>query len=323
MTHRITHLFKAAISLSILSLAFLTNSATAQSQTQFRGNSKAMRSNTQVARQPTTKTRIPSTPAQRPGGNNNGYRPNNSNNGHQNNGNVIRPGNGNHNNQQIRPGGNTRPGTSVNRPGGDLRPGGLRPGTSVTRPGQPAYGHPSYRPMRPNGGYWGAPVLSPYRWRRHPYVAPSRPVYVVTGVPTIGSVLGLTFGSLIDYGINTLYSAGYNVLGYENNVVSLANVPMLGYSWPFVTVNYVDGRMNYTQFQYWTSVYNTSRFDRVYSSLCSTYGSPIESSTYNGISTFTWWGGSNTGYVTLQFGQGNNYNGGTQFYTNLIYGAGN
>ncbi len=218
-----------------------------------------------------------------------------------------------------RPAKPNRPGSSVQRPGN----GNHRPGTSVTRPGHPTHNSPTYRPPRPGGGYWGKPALPPHRWRRPVFAVPVRPVRVVTGVPTIGSVLGLAFGTLVDYGINTLYSSGYNVLGYENNAVYLSNVMQLGYSWPYVTVNYVNGRMNNTQFQYWSPRYDTARFDRIYSSLCSTYGAPIQSSTNYGVSTFTWWGGSNTGYVTLQFGQGDAYNGGSQYYTNLIYGSAN
>lgn len=237
----------------------------------------------------------------RPSGNHNGYRPN-GNSGHR------PPGTGIH-----------RPGNSVHRPGGSLH----RPPTSLQRPGKPAYTRPGYRPPRPGGGYWGPPVLPAYRWRHHAWHVPARPVYVVTGVPTIGSVLGLTFGSLVDYGINALFSSGYNVLGYADNAVYLSNVPMLGFSWPYVSVNYVDGRMRYTQFQYWTPAYDTARFDRVYADLCSTYGTPLESGSANGITSFTWWGGSNTGYVTLQFGLGDDYNGGNQYYTNLIYGDGN
>ena len=145
----------------------------------------------------------------RPGGGNSSDRPGGN-----------RPDNGN---SQARPGGN-RPGggNSMDRPGGNgNRPGGNRPGhgwnpghggpgnnyrpsNSVPPPGAGGY-RPSYRPPRQ------------YRWERPVPPPPPRYAYVRVGVPTIGDILGLAFGSLIDYGINSLINIAYN----RSNSVSI------------------------------------------------------------------------------------------------------
>lgn len=334
----------AAIALAV-SLAMTPDYAAAQSRS--RGNTTSGRGNTTSTRVNTprqksgTASRInggASTigPAERvpsysrpgnTGGNhgnhgNSGYRPGSTGNRP---GQTTRPENrpGHTNRPGNRPGQNNRP---DHRPGSGWRPEhrpdhrpGFRPGTSVHRPGRPVYSH-SYRPPRPGGGYWGRPVLSPWRWRRV-LPPPVRPAYVVTGVPTIGSVLGLAFGSLVDYGINSLYNRGYNVLGYDNGAVYLSNVRQYGRIWPSVTINYIDGAMASAQFQYWSSGASMGVYNDVYNQLYSSYGAPIEISESAGITTATWWGGSNTGYVTLSFGLGDAYGGGSRYYTNLVFGA--
>jgi len=40
----------------------------------------------------------------------------------------------------------------------------------------------------------------------------------------------------------------------------------------------------------------------------------------SGIVSATWWGGNNSGYVTLSYGPGMTETGGTMYYTDLIYG---
>lgn len=151
---------------------------------------------------------------------------------------------------------------------------------------------------------------------------PPRPVYVNYTVPTIGNILGLAFGSFIDAGINTLFNTGYTVLGYVDNAIYLSNVRQLGYVWPEATVYYTDGLMSNTQFQYWTPAPDVVRFNNVYRQLVSIYGAPVSSNTINGITTVSWWGGSNTGYVTLQYGLGNSIDGLANYYTTLTYSDG-
>ena len=180
------------------------------------------------------------------------------------------------------------------------------------------YMRPNYMPPRPHGGFWGAPPRNIFR----PvfYVpAPPRRVYVVPTVPTIGTILGLTFGSFIDAGINMLYNSGYNVLGYANNVVYLGNVNQLGFLWPEVTVYYNDGLMSDTQFQYWSQTPGDGRYLAIYNTLCRTYGVPVESYTVDGVLTSSWWAGGNTGFVTLQYGPGLSQTGSVYYYTTLTY----
>lgn len=233
----------------------------------------------------------------------------------------VRPGNGGSpqhgGNSAVRPGNGGAP-----HHGGSSAP---RPGNTSYRPGpRPHYDycHHDYRPPRPNGGYWGPPPVNHYRPVCHMPPPPPRPVYVNYTVPTIGNILGLAFGSFIDAGINTLFNTGYTVLGYVDNAIYLSNVRQLGYVWPEATVYYTDGLMSNTQFQYWTPAPDVVRFNNVYRQLVSIYGAPVSSNTINGITTVSWWGGSNTGYVTLQYGLGNSIDGLANYYTTLTYSDG-
>lgn len=239
-----------------------------------------------------------------------------------------------------RPNGQNRPNGNVgNRPNGggnhgwnNGRPnhgghgGGYRP--SQPRPGgwnpvrQPHYNyrHAGYRPPRPGGGYWGAPGPNRYRLR---YWAPPVPRYgfVRPGIPTLGTVLGLTFGSFIDAGINALFNAGYAVTGYLNNAIYLSNVRQLGYMWPEVQVVYNDGLMTGTQFYAWTQMPDMIRYNALYSQLCSIYGDPVSTTFNGGQQTSTWWAGGQTGYITLQYGYGPSATGLNSYYTTLTYNA--
>ena len=245
--------------------------------------------------------------------NNNGGRP--GVNGHPGNGNGNFGGNPGGN--SVRPDG---PGYNHDQAQNSLR----RPGTTY-RPGpRPNYDYarPNYRPPRPHGGYWGAPPMNPFRPPMYFPPMPPRVTYVSYGVPTIGTILGLTFGSFIDAGINVLFNSGYNVLGYANNAVYLGNVSHFGYIWPETTVYYTDGLMSNTQFQSWSQTPDQWRFNNLYRQLVNTYGAPVQANTYNGITTASWWAGNNTGYITLQYGPGLGNNGLTNYYTTLTYGDG-
>lgn len=256
---------------------------------------------------------------------------------------AVKPGN--HGPSQ-RPGGGgggssvkpNRPGTSGTRPGGGtgLRPGhgglhpGLRPsGTSAPRPGsgwasrpRPHYDYrvPGYRPPRPGGGYWGAPRPNPHRvvYRVPPV---PRYVYVSTSVPSLGTILGLTFGSFIDAGINSLYNAGYTVSGYLSDAIYLRNVRQSGYLWPEAMVRYTDGLMSGTQFYSWSLTPDPSRYENLYRQLSLQYGMPVETSFSGGMNTSTWWAGGGSGYVTLQYGYGPSSTGVYAYYTSLTYSA--
>lgn len=263
----------------------------------------------------------------RPGGNNNN-RP-----GH-GGGTAVRPGQGGSHGGTHQWGNNNRPGGSHNRPGiNHNRPSGghpgLRPGTtSAPRPGGWAsrprphydYRHPGYRPPRPGGGYWGAPLPNPYRVV---YRVPPVPRYVAVapGVPSLGTILGLTFGSFIDAGINSLYNAGYNVTGYLSDAVYLSNVSQMGYMWPEAMVRYTDGLMSGTQFYNWNMSADRSRYNSLYRQLTAMYGAPVDSVNDGSVTTTTWWAGGGTGYVTLQYGYGPSASGVYSYYTSLTYSA--
>lgn len=140
-------------------------------------------------------------------------------------------------------------------------------------------------------------------------------------MPTIGTVLGLTFGSFIDAGINALFNAGYTVNGYYNDAIYLSNVNQLGYLWPEAIVRYNDGLLCGTQFYNWSAIADQSRYYNLYNILTASYGNPVDISYTNGTPTATWWAGGNTGYITLSYGYGPSATGINNFYTSLTYTA--
>lgn len=224
-----------------------------------------------------------------------------------------------------RPGGNNRPGQGNSghgyRPGGNHRPGyGHRPG-SAPRPGSGGVfrPRPDYRPPRPY--HYGWPTSYFGYWRPLP-PPPSRPYFYqpVYVAPTISSVLGLTFGSLIDYGINALVNAGYRIAGYQDNAIFLSNVGIMGYTWPQATVYYASsGGMNGALFQARSGSFRTSPYNKVYKQLCRAYGDPVETTSDGGdYHSATWWGGNESGYITLTSDK--TYDTG-DVETNLVYGS--
>ncbi len=282
---------------------------------------------------------VNSTSSSRPANSATNHRPNNNSSVRPgNSGNASKPGGG----AAVKPGNNwgnpVRPGgSSAVRPGGSsaVRPGAspVRPGNSAMRPGAgskpvPAV-RPPYSPLRP--GYRPGVVVNNYgwynpypgRWERPlppPPVFPVniRPVYTV---PSISSVLGLTFGTLIDVGLNSLIRAGYNVVGSVNDAIYLSNVMQFGYTWPQVSVYYGPSGLASTRFQYLSSGSSQSRYRSVYNQLCTLYGSPVLENVNNGIITATWWGGDRNGYVSLTFGPGVMQNGSVGYFTDIIYGS--
>ena len=70
---------------------------------------------------------------------------------------------------------------------------------------------------------------------------------------------------------------------------------MLNLYWPDVMLNYEYNKLINAQFVYYSNHYDTSRFNRVYRSLHRIYGTPV----YRDGMTVSWYGGGNTGYVTL------------------------
>lgn len=233
----------------------------------------------------------------RPGGNGNnqgnaGNRPNSGNRPNNNNHGTVKPGTGNN-------GGNHAGGTSAPRPGAGSQPGHYNP-------------YPSSNHYRPTYAY---------RWERPLPPRPTNYNYVRVGVPSIGSILGLTFGTLIDYGINSLINTGYTVNSIYDNTIYLSNVTQYGVTWPEATIYYgPGGGMNGARFQYGSYGPSRYRFDTVYNTLCGIYGMPVGYNSDRNLITATWYGGNNTGYITLQYGPGLTQTGATMYYTDLIYG---
>jgi len=141
---------------------------------------------------------------------------------------------------------------------------------------------PPVRAHRPAPMVWRRPVI-PSGW--HPYA----------GAPVIDRILGIMFGTFYDASLDYLYNSGYYIDGYADGIIYLRDVTMLDLYWPDVMLNYEYNKLVNAQFVYHSSYYDRSRFNRVYRSLCRIYGSPV----FQDSMTISWYGGRNTGWVTL------------------------
>ena len=265
-----------------------------------------------------------------------------------------RPGSSNRDNKATKPGNNghkhndhgKKPSNPEHKPHHDPghKPGGHehKPHGSAPKPGHD-HGHPShhghsapppghhphhdykhhdYHPPRPGGGHWGPPPHHYcHHWSRPLPPPPPVTVHCHPGVPVIDMLFGVPFGMFIDYSINSLVHMGYNVLGYANNAIYMNGVSQFGYTWDDVQLNYNDGLFSSACLQYWSSSSSRTRFNSVYNQLCSLYGSPVSNNSYNGITSYTWWGGNQTGYVTLEFGYGRSDDGYAGYFTTVFYGS--
>jgi hypothetical protein len=131
--------------------------------------------------------------------------------------------------------------------------------------------------------------------------------------PTIAGVLGLRWGTSFGNALNYLYYNGYDIDGFENSIVYLTDVELLDYAWDDVMLQF-DGNDNldYVEFAYWTSSYDTSRFFDLYNYLCTIYGAPVSHTN----SMYSWYGGDGIGFVNLGYQTGNDV-----FYTVLAFGV--
>ena len=157
---------------------------------------------------------------------------------------------------------------------------------------------PPARAHRPAPLIWRRPVI-PVGW--HPYA----------GAPVIDRILGLMFGSLYEASLDHLYYSGYYIDGYADGIIYLRDVPMLNLYWSDVMLNYELNRLANAQFIYHSRYYDRGRFDRVYNSLCRVYGPPV----FQDGMTISWYGGNNTGWVTLTMTE--NYG---DYYTTMSIG---
>ena len=94
------------------------------------------------------------------------------------------------------------------------------------------------------------------------------------------AVFGLPFGISINISIDNLRRDGYYIDGYNNNEVYLRNVYEMNYSWDDGVVIYdSSGRMQSARLYQSTYGYDSSRFDNLYSQICSQYGLPANTAT--------------------------------------------
>ena len=251
-----------------------------------------------------------------------------------NNGNHNRPNPGNHNQ---RPGNNPRPDSKPgnqrppqhnnagpsNRPGNNHHAGQAptpsrppqhnagpapRPGNNHHHVGHtPPPPRPPQRPLMPAHRPWQRPTPPPPTYRPAPGWTPFQ------------TILGVTLGSAINISINALMNSGYNVTGYGNDAVYVANASMLNMLWPDATLFYNNGGLYASEFVYSTPVYNMSRYNSTYRALVRNYGNPVSSTNNGGSLTTTWWG-PNGQFINLTFQNALSGDGSTRFYTTLSFG---
>ena len=217
-----------------------------------------------------------------------------------------RPGNIDTGNKDPKPGnGNLDKGRrgdkNGKRPGGNGRPGG---GSGYNPDHHFDYSSHHYRDdFHRNYTHhnWSRPLPPPVRRYRPAPLVWYRPVipsgwYPYATAPVIDRILGITFGTLFDTSLEYLYYNGYEIDGYADHIIYLRNVPLLNLTWSDVMLCYdsMDRLVN-AQFIFYSTHNDRNRYDRVYNSLCRVYGLPFNNSN-DGLS---WYGGSNTGWVTL------------------------
>ena len=247
-----------------------------------------------------------------------------------NNGRYDRPNgnNGNHygNDRGDRPNGNYGNNYSGHRDYGrdydGRRPGFHNPHHNNPRGYDNQFNRRYHDYYRHNSWSWSHPCRPPYRpWRPTPWVV-HRPVVPAgwvwySSAPRIYRVLGIQFGTVFSVSINHLFTYGYNIDGYYDNVIYLRDVPMLNYSWPNVMLNYASGGgLASAMFSNSFAFRDLAMYNRLYNTLCGTYGSPVDARTTPYEGTVSWWGGEGQGYVTLTYYTDQN----GRFYTNLTIG---
>ena len=211
-----------------------------------------------------------------------------------------------------------RPSTGTPRPkvGGTVMAGG---GPSIdyntyrySSSWRPRYdGDRFFNSFRHNSWSWRNPIRPSVRQWRPSTMWVYRPIVTIninrySSYPTIAGVLGLRWGTSFINSLNYLYYCGYEIDGFENNIVYLTDVELMDYAWDDVMLQF-DGNDNldYVEFAFWNYTYDTSRFYSLYHTLCSIYGSPVS---YDN-SMYSWYGGDGIGYVNL----------GMQYGTDVCY----
>lgn len=182
------------------------------------------------------------------------------------------------------------------------------------------YNGNGYIVTRPSS--WKTPVAPPARTSRPADFIITRPTThkgykPLASAPRITGILGLVFGSSYYNSLDYFYNRGYQIDGYYGDKVYLRNVSEMGLFWPDAIFNYSKrGYLESAAFHYSTTYYDYSRFSRLYTSLCSTYGVPVSHKNKGKgkkIETI-WYGSDYRGYITLTY----RYKGG-RYYTTLAY----
>jgi len=210
---------------------------------------------------------------------------------------------------------------SVSRPS-DLRNGAnARPGT-MNNNGYSNNSRPSSKGSivtRPSS--WSTPVAPPTRTRRPSDYIVSRPTMPKgyqpsASAPRITGIFGLTFGYSYYKSLDYLFDRGYEIDGYSGKTVYLRNVNEMNFFWPDAIINYSSrGYLESAELHYSTRYDDYSRYSRLYTNLCDTYGVPVShTNSGNNIET-VWYGSDSRGYVELTY----RYSGG-RYYTSLVYG---
>ena len=265
--------------------------------------------------------RRPDSNPQRQPGNNRHDRPDNKHHDRPGNDRHDRPGNDRHdrpgNDRYDRPGNDRydRPNSSHHgHPGNHRHPG--NPG-HLGRPGNPGstnhhHGfHPTPPPPRPY-----RPIVRPA-----PRPVPPPAFRPCPTAPILTAVFGLPFGISINISIDNLRRDGYYIDGYNNNEVYLRNVYEMNYSWDDGVVIYdSSGRMQSARLYQSTYGYDSSRFDNLYSQICSQYGLPATQKYRNGEKTVTWYDRNGSHYVSLAYNHMTSDGGYPRYYTILCYG---
>lgn len=226
--------------------------------------------------------------------------------------------------------GTSRPGQAGNKPSHDNknhRPGHVdnRHHTTPARP--PQHGHNTPPPQhRPGPGvhhvHHGRPPR-PFMPAHRPYRRPTPPppAWRPARWSPLRSVLGVAFGTALGMSINYLVNGGYDVSGYDNEMVYLSNVPMLNYTWPVANLYYATGGgLRGSQFVYYTARRDMKRYNAVYRDLVRSYGNPYSVQNLAGGGRMATWWGTDGQYITLNCGTDIAGNGASHFYTTLSFG---
>ena len=119
--------------------------------------------------------------------------------------------------------------------------------------------------------------------------------------------------------INWLWSNGYTITAYGNDVIYLASVPMLGICWDDATLYYSRNALCGSSFISSTPYYDPCYYNQAYSRLVANYGAPYMVQNVNGGIEATWWGSGNQ-YIRLSIVNAYANNGSLRYFTTLSFG---